>query len=692
MLSSEFQGTPAMGGMPRRIRKPAVRGALLGLACALVCWLLSQTAALRVLEEWSLDNGFVVRGRRATRAHVVVVGIEESCFQQLGKPLLFSSPELAEAVRYLHQEGAVVIGVDLLFPEGDQTLSYLLPGQPGDAESMGRAVGESGNVVLPLLLRPAGEPLLPMYEWQPPIPAGWTELGFVNLTIDPDTYTRRQRLRIQDGGRVWPGFALAMFGRAEGLSEAWFTGAELQLDGRPIPLDSEGALRINYVGPPGTVPSVTFSQLLSAARGEGKVPVDLSGAVVVIGVSAASDPDRHPTPYLNQSLAWVIRSAWLGRSAELMVGAEIHAHVVATLIDRAFISTPWWLSTPLVVAVSGIVLGAVMARSSLAVGLVFAFGHHLAWRVCVLLAFWVGHWRVESMAVLLLGGVVYGMTFAFRWRWMRRMLGLVKSEAIARAMEADPSQLDRIGGEREVTVLFSDIRDFTPYAERHAASQVVALLNEYFTAIVPRIERLGGTISQYNGDGVMVLFGALEAQPDHASRALAAGMAMIRRVHQLEARWRELGAAGFRTGVGMHTGRAVVGAVGSPRRLDYTAHGDTVNTASRIEAANKALGTELLISETVFAALSAEERERLASFLTPHSLALKGKRDPLAVYAVSVPQDSRSDPLPGREAVSDGGGWWRRWRRWWCSRGSSPEVASSRKTGGGDDDRYSGDR
>ena len=650
-----------MGGLSRLVRKPAVRGALLGLACALVCWLLSQSASLRVLEDWSLDNCFVVRGRRATRAKVVVVGIEETCFQQLGKPLLFSSPELADVVRYLHQAGAAVIGVDLLFPEYDQTLSYLLPGQPGDAESMGRAVGESGNVVLPVLLQPEREPLVPMYEWQPPIPGGWTELGFVNLTIDPDTYTRRQLLRIRDGGQVWPGFALAMFGRAEGLPDDWFTARDLPLEGQPIPVGPEGALRINYVGPPGTLPSVTFHEVLSAARGTGKVQADFAGAVVVIGVSATSDPDRHPTPYLNQSLAWVVRSAWLGRTSELMAGAEIHANVVATLIDRAFIVTPWWFSTPLVLAATGIVLGAALARLSLAAGLLVAAGHHLVWRGFVMAVFWAGHWRVESIAVLLLGAVLYGATFAFRWRWMRRMLGLVKSEAIARAMEADPSQLDRIGGERQVTVLFSDIRNFTPYSERHSAAQVVALLNEYFTAIVPRIERLGGTISQYNGDGVMVLFGALEAQPDHARRALAAGMAMIRQVHELEARWRELGAEGFRTGVGVHTGRAVVGAVGSPRRLDYTAHGDTVNTASRIEAANKALGTELLISDAVLSALPKEERQRLDDLLAPHSLRLKGKQDPLAVYSVTVPRDTHCDPLPGRVVEHR--------RRWWWLRG-----------------------
>ena len=494
-----------------------------------------------------------------------------------------------------------------------------------------------------------------MYEWQPPVPGKWSDLGFVNLSLDADTFARRQTLRTSAGrGRAVPCLGLALFGKSQGLSDEWFAEWPLRLDGRPVPVDAEGRLRINYVGPAGSVPTIALADVLDAARGRAHLDVDFTGAVVVIGVTAAGDSDSHATPYLNQSLAWIVRSAWLQRKSELMSGAEIHANVVATLADREFITTPWWLSTGLVLALTGLFLGAAFARLSLGWGILLALGHHVLWRAFALAAFWWGNYHVANVAVLVLGVTVYGVTFVLRWRWMRRMLGMVKSEAIAQAMEADPARLELIGEERVVSVLFSDIRNFTPFSEAHSPREVVALLNEYFTAVVPQIEREGGTIAQYSGDGLMVVFGAPAPQPDDALRAVRAAVAMVRRVHELEARWKALGAEGFRIGVGVHRGRAVMGAVGSPQRLDYTAHGDTVNTASRLESGNKELGTEILISAVVLDALPEHEKHRLRPALRAHTLTVKGKQQPVHVYSIFVPPgQGDSQPAPCAEQTTE---------------------------------------
>src|SRR5262249_4824852 len=163
------------------------------------------------------------------------------------------------------------------------------------------------------------------------------------------------------------------------------------------------------------------------------------------------------------------------------------------------------------------------------------------------------------------------------------MFGVVKSQAIALALEADPHQLDRLGEEREITVLFADVRSFTDFSETHTAHEVVALLNAYFTATVPVIEGQGGTVATYMGDGIMVLFGAPATLDQAPLRAVRAAVAMVRRVHELKEQWARLGNPTMRIGVGIHTGRVVVGAMGSPGRLDYTAIGDTVNVAARIE-------------------------------------------------------------------------------------------------------------
>jgi adenylate cyclase len=163
---------------------------------------------------------------------------------------------------------------------------------------------------------------------------------------------------------------------------------------------------------------------------------------------------------------------------------------------------------------------------------------------------------------------------------------------------------------------------------------VVRLLNTFFATVVPAIEAEQGTVNQYIGDAVMVIFGAPQTQPDHALRAVRAAVEMVRRVHQLSDRWKELGAERFRIGIGVHTGNAVVGTVGSPRRLDYTAIGDTVNTASRIESANKELQSEILISQSTFAALPDEEKRRIAAMGEPKPLTVKGRQETLEVYLI----------------------------------------------------------
>ena len=121
-----------------------------------------------------------------------------------------------------------------------------------------------------------------------------------------------------------------------------------------------------------------------------------------------------------------------------------------------------------------------------------ALAHHLAWRGLALAAFCWANWRVETVAMYTLGVVLYGTIFAMRWRWIRRMMGMVKSEAVARALEAGGAKLDLRGEQRDITVLFCDIRDFTTFSERHSAHEVVRLLNAFFAVAVPAIEAEGG--------------------------------------------------------------------------------------------------------------------------------------------------------------------------------------------------------
>jgi len=620
------------------LRNPVWRGLLRGLACALLVWLVFVSmASFRGLEDWMLDSCFFYRGPRPTQAKVVLIGIDDATLAGLRKPLAFLSPELAAVVQYTHDQGASTIGIDLLIPDDLRDRPELkTPGAEGDARLMGQAVLDAGNVVLAGIAD--GDRLqLPVFPWPFKMSVDRDPLdrdaGFINLTPDDDQILRRQRLLSQAG----PSFILALYARARDAGFTWDgPRRQLRVGDEVIPLDGEQELRINFVGPPGSFPVVSFREVLEGAR-QGRPWPELKGAVVLIGVTARGQQDYHATPFDNQYARF-----WPSRTGGLMAGTEVHAHLLATLQDRAFIRTPWWLAPLPLLLVVGAALGHALARLNLAWGLGLTLAHHFAWKALALAVFAWLHWRLEVVAMLVLGMAVYGVTFALRWWTLRQMLGVYKSEAIARALESNPSLLDAGGEERAITVLFADVRSFTVFSEKHKPPQVVALLNAYFDVVVPLIEAEGGVINQYMGDGVMVLFGAPAYFPDHAERALRAAVAMVKAVHEQQDRWRKLdvngawGEQGMRIGVGVNTGKVVVGAVGSRRRLDYTAIGDTTNATARIEAANKEAGTEILIS----AATHGEIPPRLAAELGCEAMARtitgKGKQESLQVYAVTV--------------------------------------------------------
>jgi len=325
------------------------------------------------------------------------------------------------------------------------------------------------------------------------------------------------------------------------------------------------------------------------------------------------------------------RTPLSAKGGAMMTGAKIHAQALAQLLDGARFPGVGWRSDVLILAFAallGVILPFVRTRlvSKAALG------------VLVVVVYWfiglAGFARGGPLLPLLaptLGLLLassFGTVYARRRdqvekRFVRAAFARYVSPSVIEEMLENPSRLALGGEKREMSFVFSDLEGFTSLSERLPPDVVVALLQEYLDGMIKIAFASGATVDRLVGDGIAVFFGAPTVQRDHAPRAVGCALAWDRYGENFRQAQRRKGIAVGITRIGVHTGSAVVGNVGSAARFHYTAHGDCVNTAARLEGANKYLGTRMCLSRQV------AEGHTAGSFLPVGTLLLKGKANDL---------------------------------------------------------------
>ena len=558
------------------------------LCAALVAAIYLASPSLLGAEWWLFDiYSRQLAKSRPVDPRIVLVPVDEVSVRNLAD--LYGRPPYprdvwALVVDELERAGAKVIAFDVLFseenrafPEGDRAFATALEGAP---------------VIL------AGKPH-PMFR-----PAGTGSIDLTRALATVHTYPLKGSLALVTARHFDPSIM------ADGELLVRWNGAKA----KPKDL-SYAHTRLDKV------------ILAALQREEGSLDPATAeafakkfrGRIVLIGYVAAGLVDLRANPL-----------------STVAPGVELHANVIDNLINRDFTRTaPRGLMFPLIVFLGAAFGWAIdRTRSQLVSGIFAAVT--LAALIAAGYGALVAGYHVPTFTAAVAIALTYVVITVFNFVREQQQTALLKTTF---GRYVSPQILDhildhpekvRLGGERrDLTILFSDIRGFTSISEASEPEEVVEMLNEYLTRMVDILLKHGGTLDKFIGDAVMGFWNAPAADPDHARHAVACAVEMIEETARLRERWEGEGKASLRIGIGINTGEAVAGNIGSERVFGYTVIGDAVNLASRLESKNKDYVTEIIISESTL--------ERMGDgFETVYldDVKVKGKEKAVKIYEV----------------------------------------------------------
>jgi adenylate cyclase len=543
--------------------------------------------------------------------NIVIAAIDDETLAQYGRWGEWPRTLHAQAIENLDNAKAMAIGYDVLFASETANDSILA-----------QAIEDAGNVVIAVAGQQQISSPNPEVTFQNVIhPAAILEnasaaTGHVSVLIGEGGIVRELPLVVMDAeGENYPALMLSVmythFGQTLPSDFATDDGVMHLLD-RDIPVDNTKSVRINYAGPPGTYTTISYADIIQGTFD----PELVKFKMVLVGMTATGEPDSYVTPI----------------SPQKMYGVEIHANAMDTILNQLYLVEASKRMTLLTVFLLVGILGFALPFLNLRWGALLSILLFIGYALAVFFSFDYGH-ILNTLYPLLAVPIIYVTALICRItsvqaekRETRNIFGKYVSPQVAREILnlADTDRLKLGGVNREVTVLFSDIRGFTAMSEKMSPEAVVDTLNRYLGIIIDCILANGGMINKFAGDSIMAIWNAPEDQSEHCRLAVKAALEA-----QQEAAKLPVGAdePKVQFGIGINTGPALAGSIGSEGRAEYTVIGDTVNLASRICSGTP--GGQVWIGPLTY-----EQVKTVVETIELEPQSFKGKSEPVTVYQV----------------------------------------------------------
>jgi class 3 adenylate cyclase/CHASE2 domain-containing sensor protein len=637
----------------------ARRDSLAILIIALVSGLLGTAPLLEGVHGLSLDVLTALRwqlfGARheAAASPAVVVAIDEETYQTppfKGSPTLTWTREIGRVLSAVLDGGAKVIGFDVIFqssieqseiPFGEEIVGSRMRGFDRDYLRALATGASAGKLVLGEIQQ-RDFPVVP-YQGQRIAVRQQQNIRTLNVSVDSDEVVRRLPLSfVVDGGRI-PSMAVELVARAGKLKPEFAADGTMMIGGRRITGTVPGTLTLNFEGGADDIPTYSLADLRACVEKGDRdfFKRQFDGKIVLLGTLLNLE-DRKTT---SKRFATGIEGARAPRCAQSAVasdtetrrptiaGVYVHATAINNLVhgDTLRELSRWQVA---LIAISFALVSAAAARLLPPLGAAFAYVALGGLFTLVAVLLFTRSIVLPLSEPFIAGFVATIAMIGYRYmvanreeRFLKASFALYLAPQVIEQMMAS-NKLPILGGEmRNVTVLFSDLAGFSSTAEQLSPDALVQLMNEYLSEMTDIIEECGGYVDKYIGDSIVAMFGAPVNDPDNASNAVRATLRCRDRLEQLNGTASAFQGHRLSHRIGLNSGEALVGNIGSRRRFNYTVMSDAVNLASRLEGANKYFATASVASEMT-KALTAEQ----FVWREVDAVRVQGRAHPVRIY------------------------------------------------------------